>query len=47
MSLLLLVLAVVCLVVGVLNLIQGAVLFGLILIVVGLFLGGGARGRLE
>lgn len=47
MGLLLLVLAVICLVFGVAALVEGSVLFGLILIVVGLFLGGGGRTRLE
>jgi hypothetical protein len=47
MGLLLLVLAVICLVWGVSALINGAVLFGLILIVVGVFLGGNGRSRLE
>jgi uncharacterized membrane protein HdeD (DUF308 family) len=46
MGLLLLVLTVICLVVGVFELINGAVLFGLILIFVGVFLGGNARSRL-
>lgn len=45
MNLLLLVLAAICLVFGVAALIDGAVLFGLILIVVGVLLGGGARTR--
>lgn len=47
MPLLLLVLAVVCLVVGVINLINGALLFGLVLVAVGVVLGTYGRGRLE
>lgn len=45
MGLLLLVLAAICLIFGVINLVQGALLWGVILVVVGLFLGGGARTR--
>lgn len=43
MPLLLLILAVICLVFGVVTLIEGGVLFGLLLIVVGVILGGYGR----
>lgn len=47
MGLLLLILSVILVVVGVFELIDGSILFGLILIVVGVLLGGGGRSRLE
>jgi hypothetical protein len=45
MDILLLILAAILLIWGVAALINGAVLFGLILVVVGVFLAGGSRGR--
>jgi hypothetical protein len=47
MGLLLLVLAVICLVWGVFALIDGALLFGLVLVLVGLVLGSNGRTRIE
>lgn len=47
MNPLLFVLAAICLIFGVLALVDGSVLLGLALIVVGLFLGGGSRGSLR
>jgi hypothetical protein len=41
MALLIWVLAIICVVLGVVRLIQGAILWGVVLIVVGLILGGG------
>lgn len=47
MSLILIVLAIICLVFGVSALLKGALLFGLILVAVGVFLGGYGRNGLR